>query len=618
MAIAETSMHWYYSGGVNNTVGSASFGGARAQNQGNANKTYDLQSTITTGTAADLRILFDSARIGDGVDIHVGKAMLIIDGTAVLGAARILEFDNSNGRFLLEAPFEAAVGIGDTYELHVVDSMFDNVTAAQCATGHTDYRCVYFKNETGGVNANVGMYYHRVLGFGPDPADVSIELWARKAPLTTESTRPNDESGPPASQLLANDKFVNPVRRFDIEATPAEPYRTSTPTPLLSNNDHRAVWVKRIIPPNARRNDFVVVQICCEFESDDDQTIVTNSMLMVFSLTGFTPAIDLRPDRGPVLTEQQLGDGYDASIRLGHGARMIATVTALETGLPVPDLEIGWTQSGPGELWTPDGPLTDSDGIARATYSAPDAASVLRQTVSFDSSGFTTPPIDSATTLTHDHTILAGTERVLLAWVLAAHDDDPPAGDDLLGIKRFAISVTFGGVPLVRIAYLMTNAGARIELWQLLNPAVGLGEMVMTSRTPHPVAQGFCSTGFSGVDQSNPLDVDPVTKLIENDAGTTFTQEITTVTDGCEFLSCLLSLHPVDFTITTDAPAAARTGAAVGVSPLTSLAAVSGGTAATAGAQSIGFSGLDVSQDRLGIGVALRPALVSATVSAQV
>ncbi len=612
MTIAQTDLSWYYSGGADNTLGSASFELARAANQGDDNKTFDLESTVTTSTGVDRRILKDSARIGDGDGTHVGKAMLIVDGSSALSVFRVVEFRSSDGRYIVEAPFPATVAASDTYQLHEVNSLFGAISALDCATGIEDYRLVYFRNEQANTMHNV-LFYHRVLGVGPDFADIGIELWARIQSGTSEQAQADDREVP--SGILSNDGFVSPRVRFDASPTPARAFNNTT-QPLHSLNSHRAIWVKRIVPPNCRRNDFVVVQIIAEGTDSTDATVVLSSMLCVFSLVGFTPAIELGPDRGPVLTQQQISDGYTASMHLGSGARMKATVRAIETGLPVPDYELGWTQSGPGELFTPDGPVTDANGVARSTYSAPaDAAEAGRQTIAFEVSASSTGALNDVTTTSHDHTVVAGTERALYAFVYAGHEDDPPA--DLQPFNSFARSVKFGGVNLERLGTIVSTHGGRLEVWQLLSPAVGLGSMVVTF--PLSIrAVGFNSMSFSGVDQANPLDVAIDTKVTNNDPGTVFNQSLTTVTAGAELVAAVFSFHPLDFAILADPPAVIRSGAQVGNATLVSIAVVSSQVAATPGAHTIGHTNLTVSQDRLGIAFALRPALVSAIVSAQV
>lgn len=610
-------MAWHYSGGVDNTAGSASFGDRRAMNQGDANLTWNLESTLTTGTGADKRIVIDTTQIGAGADVHVGKAMLLVDGNAALDASRIVSFDDSTGTFIVEAPFTAVVDAGDTYQLFELNDMMDSVGASDCAFGSTDYRLVYLRNLSG-QSANKIYFYTKVIGgTGQLGAAVEVELWGRKNQGTNESTVADDEAGPPESQLLSNDRFAKTEVRFSVESTPALPFNSLGDDPALGNNNHRAVWIKRIVPPNARRNDFVVVQITAEFESNDDQTIVTSSMLLVFSLAGFTPLIDLRPDRGPIRTEQQISDGYTASMRLGHGARMIAEVRALETDLVVPDLEIGWTLEGPGQLFTPDGPVTDANGIARSTYSAPSDSTAGRQAIAFESFGFSSTQLDDLAIVSHDHTILAGTEGAIYAFVMAASPDDPPSPADLAPIRRLALSVTLDGVFFDRLASIDTVSGGRIEVWQLLAPAVGTGSMVAT--LPAAVSSiGFVSLSFSGVDQINPLDVDPTTQRIDDDPATTFAQSITTVTPGAELVTVALTMHPFDATITTDAPAVFRGAGAVGTTPLVSLAQAATQPAPAVGLQTLTFSTLVTGQDRLGILLALRPSLTSAIVSAQV
>ncbi len=613
MAIDPTGCHFYYSGGANNTLGSLSFGDVRGQNQGDANKTWDAIGTLTSAQGADLRIVVDTATIGDGTDAHVGKAIMIASGAAIHDAARVIAFDTATGVFILEEPLSSAAGSGDTYHLYAVDSMIDDVDAADCAAGQTDYRCMYWRNESG-IQAQKIYFFYRILGTGSAPVDV--EVFAKRSPATNETSQADDEQGPPASQLaVEHGGFVDATQRFGLFATPNRPWRdVTTNQPLASNNTHRAVWLKRTVKPNTRRNEFVIVQLTAEYRSADDSAIVSNSMLFAFVLDGFTPQIDLQPDRGPTLTQQQLDDGYDAAIRIGHGARMTATVLAQETGLPVPDLEIGWELDGPGELFVPTVGLTDSAGISRTTYAAPGAATATRKAVAFDGFGALTAA-DGASSVSCNHTIGSGTERVLLVFSAAASGDDPPA--DLEPYQRLTQSVTYGGDPLVRVAQVLSARGARVDVWRMIDPPSGAAQIEVT----HPLvveALSCISVSFANVDQFNPFDVAPVVKVVDDDAATVWSDSIATVTAGAELFMMVMPFHPNDITVTTDAPAMFRLLAGVGLSPAVSFPYFATQTAATPGVQTQSFSGISTGSDRLGVLLALRPTLTAATVTAKV
>ncbi len=611
MAIDPLTVHWYYSGGAANTLGSASFGGARATGDP-AGKTWDLLSTITTGTGADKRVVIDTARIGDGVDAHVGKAMMIADGAAALDAGRIVAFDDATGTFVLEQPFSTAVSAADTYHLYDLNSMIDAVDAADCAFGETDYRCVYLQNQSGQTLVNPFFYHKIVGGIGQSEAPIDLELFGRIPNSTTESVRTNDQSGPPASILHANDGFVSPTLRFALHATPAFAWRNSAGTNFTSNNSHKAVWLKRIVPANTRRNDFVIVQVVAEYE-DGAAAIARSGMLLVFSLAGFTPAITLLADRGPVPNQQELDDSVDAAIRLNHGARYTAEVKSVETGLVVPDLEIGWTKTGPGALFTPEAPMTDAVGIARATYSAPTAAAVTRQAIAFDRFD-SAAGVDDAVTIAHNHLIGSGKERALFAFSMVAATADPPS--DLNPYRLFSLRVTFNGLPMQRIAQISSAAGARLDVWQLLNPPTGNFEVRATNGELAD-ALGLASISFSAVDQNTPLDAAVAVKGVDGDASTVWSDTITTVTAAAELVMLCMPFHPVDAALTTDAPAVFRGSHDVGA-VAESTPHIATKAAPTIGVQTQSFSAVAAGTDRLGVLLALRPALVGATVSAQV
>ncbi len=127
-------------------------------------------------------------------------------------------------------------------------------------------------------------------------------------------------------------------------------------------------------------------------------------------------------------------------------------------------------------------------------------ASGRAQPITFDSSG--TGTVRGAQTLTWSHTVGAGNNRLLV--VGTATEDNPTVGDSAI------TSVTFNGLALTRVPgaeQRAIDAGVGTEnfsdLWFLLNPPVGAGNV--TVNTTGPVADLLAgSASFQNVRQQAP------------------------------------------------------------------------------------------------------------------
>jgi hypothetical protein len=112
--------------------------------------------------------------------------------------------------------------------------------------------------------------------------------------------------------------------------------------------------------------------------------------------------------------------------------------------------------------------------------------------ITFDSASSAAGPNGNVSSLTFAHTVGAGSDRVL--WV-GVHTRD----------GNTAVSnVTYGGTPFTRVGSIVAGGGQnRSEIWQLLSPAVGTANIVVTLSAAKNVAAGAVS--FFGVDQSTPV-----------------------------------------------------------------------------------------------------------------
>jgi hypothetical protein len=111
--------------------------------------------------------------------------------------------------------------------------------------------------------------------------------------------------------------------------------------------------------------------------------------------------------------------------------------------------------------------------------------------ITLDSVTSAAGPNGNVTSLTFAHTVGSGLNRILFVGVHTR--------DGNTDVRR----VTFGGALLARVSAVVAAGGQnRTELWQLLNPPVGSGDIVITLSHAKNIAGGAVS--FFGVDQLTP------------------------------------------------------------------------------------------------------------------
>jgi hypothetical protein len=591
------------SGGAANSDPLLSFGGAKS-----GTPVEELQSTVTTNQGPDLSVFFDSARIGDGDGTHVDKWILFITGPNALSAARVIDFRSADGRFQLEFRMLSTSVVGNIYRLFDLNSLFHEVTEAQCASGHTDYRMVYVTN-TSGDAATKWQGYLRARGIGPSWAGVDFEIFSKEDQNPVEGT-PADEETPPAG-LDAVERFTRTLAFYGFPSP--QPFRPRIHAQNFGGGTFRAIYLKRIVPENQRRQPYAAAMIIVEM-NDAVSTRIQCGCLFPFGLLGFTPEIAITRDRGPILTEQQLADGYDSAIRIGHGARFEAEIRAQETGLVVPDLEVGWGLSGPGQLWTPPDLVTDSAGISKVTYSAPSDATKTRQTIVHgNNSNMVSGRADTSSGVV-SHVVAAGTERILCCYVHAGTDVDGPAD-----LTPYGGSVcTYDGESMTLAARAFSRSGLLLDLFYLVDPPVGSHLLAFTLPG---VAVGIALQGidFSGVDQITPLDVEPSIYQVDDDPLKEIVHPFTTVTEGAMLWGAGGNGHPRDTFVSAGA-GQTQTGAINGgVAPhQTAFIKTGYKLLGSAGADQLRWFNISAGNDKLGAAVALRAALTPATLTAKV
>jgi hypothetical protein len=610
------------SGGAANSDPLLSFGGEKS-----GTPVEELQSTVTTNQGPDRSIFFDSARIGDGDGTHVDKWILFITGPNALSAARVIDFRSADGRFQLEFRMLSTSVVGNIYRLFDLNSLFHEVTAQQCALGHTDYRMVYVRN-TSGDAATKYQCYLRSHGDGPSWAGVDFEIFSKEDSSPLEGT-PADEETPPAG-LDAVERFTRTLAYYGFPSP--QPFRDRAHAQSFSGGTWKAVYIKRIVPLNQRRQPFAVCMIVVEMLDAGSATIQCGC-LMPFGLLGFTPEIAITRDRGPILTGQQVADGYDSAIRVGHGARFAAEVRSQETGLVVPDLEIGWSLDGPGQLWTPDAPLTDSEGIAKATYSAPDQSeTVERGTITHENDWPQYGDHSDVQELywgwwTHQP-VVDVPDRLLVFSTACGTVDDPPS-DNSPYILPLWVKVNastsgpprwelFGYANAEHAATAHTPTGLRIDTWFFRNPPLGKVKIGVRYAGVCQAIYGR-SHLFSGVDQVNPLDIEGQGFVSLNDAGATITHNFVSVTPNAVAIGNGGNGRPRDLSVTEDSGQTNIGSLSVGDPPNQPLfIKTSFKQLPTPGADSIGWSGMTAGSDKMGTLIVLRAAPIPATLTAKV
>lgn len=347
-------LEWRLSGGASNVDPDAALGGAMSTVAGGL--LHDTQSSVTAGASIGDTEVFDSGLGGNDGD-HDGKYLLFLTGfpnvtnQQELFPIRIRSYRASDGRFALERPLIGSVANASLYRLFPVRNLFDDCTAAECAAGDVEYRGL-FQNNTSGQN----LTDHRILMRIIDPSDTR---WAIAADDNTGGTPslptiPDEDTDPDIASMDPDASFTRPITFTQAQFDQPKSLAPSGAIGLGSASA-RGVFVRRTLQPNSRRRNGVHVVIIGQATSPSPVQTVRCGAVIAFDFEGFTPQIALTRDR---------------SVRIGGGARFCAEVRAQETGLVVPNLEVGWVLTGLGQLMSPDD-LTDEDGLAKATYVAP-------------------------------------------------------------------------------------------------------------------------------------------------------------------------------------------------------------------------------------------------------
>ncbi len=112
-----------------------------------------------------------------------------------------------------------------------LNGLFDDVSGAESEAGDVEYRCVYYKNETGNTLENVHAYIPTQPS-GDDSFKIGKDLAGKNG---TADTVANESTAPdPAVTFATAADYANGIDLGD-----------------LADDDEHAVWIERTVPSAA-------------------------------------------------------------------------------------------------------------------------------------------------------------------------------------------------------------------------------------------------------------------------------------------------------------------------------------------------------------------------------
>lgn len=176
-----------------------------------------------------------------------------------------------------------------------------------------------------------------------------------------------------------------------------------------------------------------------------------------------------------------------------------------------------------------------------------------KKTISMELSKNSQTPISSYNTsiaaaqntniLTWSHTVPSGTDRLLLVGISLNNIGNPSV-----------TTVTYGTATLTKLGDVSAGTHARVEIWYLINPAVGTANVTVTlNKTTDIVAD---SVSFVGVDTANPFLYTPLYNpgnFISNASAaltTNISLNITTTVNHMVLFDVLSIKDPKNITVT--------------------------------------------------------------------
>jgi hypothetical protein len=476
MATTNDQLSFRWSGGSGNTDPDASLGGDMSNTD-----IHELESTVTTApTIGDSQIIDNT--VSDADDTHVDTWIVFITGANAGFASRVIS-STSTGVYTLEDEVPATGLVGDIYRRFALNSLFDDVTALESANGVTDYRGLFFRNGGPDLLTDVRFY---LLFSESDPGNAEFEISVddnANNPTQAIDTISPDTDTPDISGFGVGAAFSDPGAYEPVD----QPRKNVTAN--MQSGLGVGIWVKRTTPANSARKTRSMVLLVVE-ATDALSAQVLTWIPITFGVTGFTPVIDVTPDRGPVLTPELAAMGYESQLPIGGGARYAATVTSQETGLVVPGVEVAWTHEGQGVLTPFDAP-TDSLGRGFAALAAP---SVEPDPVSF---GLTLSSfLASASFFIGSQTISSGVSNQFLLCAFIRTTSTP---------ANAVITFKFWGTDEFNTLFSAKVGDTYLDLLYLADPSPGANQLLLAA-TSTCDSIGYVLFDAHGVDNVSVFD----------------------------------------------------------------------------------------------------------------
>ncbi len=331
---------------------------------------HEFQSSLTANQTTQTRhIVVDSARIGDGADVHALKWLLMATGTNALSAARIMAFDTATGTFKLDRRLGPGNAIfGHEYTVFPRNNVCPDVTPAQAAAGDTRFRCIVMRNEHGAIFTNFRVYFVPLMTSGVEFASIT----QAENPTGTSFISRDDDVTDILDSL--GQRFTNPSLPLEDQfrssstwwralADAQAVFPVSPVVPLdIGLNFSVGIWLRRTIPSGMRfRRSVAFMLIAISDVGGSSPDPLAGAALLSFDIEGLAPT--------PTLT-------VDRFVSISGGARLLGNVQA--NGSPLVDRPVKF-QVKPGDqgvIVAADDPApgydrTDANGDVFATFFAP-------------------------------------------------------------------------------------------------------------------------------------------------------------------------------------------------------------------------------------------------------
>lgn len=122
-------------------------------------------------------------------------------------------------------------------------NLFDKVSSTEATSGTTEYRCVYARNTHGSLTLDTARVF---IATQTPSADTTVEIAVGSAAINgTEQTVGTETTAPTGVT-------------FSAPST----YATGLALGNLATNEHKAIWIKRIVSPGAAAfNDSFILRV---------------------------------------------------------------------------------------------------------------------------------------------------------------------------------------------------------------------------------------------------------------------------------------------------------------------------------------------------------------------